>query len=116
MDRISPLRDVTDAEIEAFWHDGVVCLRSILPAELLDSMVQPVEDALVSTAMADLSEMGDALASGGVTRVVDGAVDGAGVYLFEYVVHGTPAASISIRASSRRATARTARGMVDACS
>jgi hypothetical protein len=42
-------------------------------------MVQPVEDALVSTAMADLSEMGDALASGGVDRVVDGAVDGLGV-------------------------------------
>ena len=79
MDRIAPLRDVTDAEIEAFWRDGVVCLRSILPAELLAPMVQPVEDALVSTAMADLSEMGDALASGGVDRVVDGAVDGLGV-------------------------------------
>jgi ectoine hydroxylase-related dioxygenase (phytanoyl-CoA dioxygenase family) len=79
MDRIAPLRVVTDAEIEAFWRDGVVCLRSILPAELLDSMVQPVEDALVSTAMADLSEMGDALASGGVARVVDSAVDGTGM-------------------------------------
>lgn len=79
MDRIEPLRDVTDAEIETFWRDGVVCLRSIMPAAVLESMVQPVEDALVSSATADLSEMGDALADGGVTRVVDAAVDDAGI-------------------------------------
>ena len=75
MDRIAPLRDVTDAEVETFWRDGVVCLRSIMPSELIAAMEQPVEDALVSAATADLSEMGDALESGGVHRVVDGAVE-----------------------------------------
>ncbi len=74
MAHIAPLRAVTEAEIEAFWRDGVVCLRSIMPAAVLESMVQPVEDALVSSAMADLSEMGDALGSGGVELVTDGAV------------------------------------------
>lgn len=75
MDHIAPLRAVTDAEVDTFWRDGVVCLRSIMPAAVLESMVQPVEDALRSSAMADLSEMGDALGSGGVELVTDGAVD-----------------------------------------
>ncbi len=79
MDRIAPLRAVTDAEVEAFWRDGVVCLRSIMPASVLDSMVKPVEDALISTAMADLSEMGDALEDGGFVRVIDAAVEDAEV-------------------------------------
>jgi len=79
MAHIAALRAVTEAEIEAFWRDGVVCLRSIMPAEVLDSMVQPVEDALVSSAMADLSEMGDALESGGVQLVTDRAVDDSGI-------------------------------------
>jgi ectoine hydroxylase-related dioxygenase (phytanoyl-CoA dioxygenase family) len=79
MDRIAPSRRVTEAEIETFWRDGVVCLRQILPLDLIAAMEQPVEDALVSRAMADLSEMGDALESGGVTRVLDDAVDDASV-------------------------------------
>ena len=79
MERIAPVRAVTEAEIETFWRDGVVCLRQILPLDLISTMEQPVEDALVSRAMADLSEMGDALESGGVTRVLDDAVDAASV-------------------------------------
>lgn len=74
-DRIAPLREVTEVEIETFWRDGVVCLRSILPLDLLDAMVQPVEEALRSRATADLSQMGDALGEGGVERAVDPGVD-----------------------------------------
>ena len=75
MDRVSPLRPVTDEEVETFWRDGVVCLRSILPVELVDSMAQPIEEALVGSEMADLSEMADALEKGaGAARIVDDAV------------------------------------------
>ena len=79
MDRIPALRAVTEAEVEAFWRDGVVCLRQILPLSALAAMERPVEDALVSRAMADLSEMGDALATGGVERVLDDSVDAVSV-------------------------------------
>lgn len=80
MQRVHPTRPVTDAEVEAFWRDGVVCLRGILPIDLVESMAQPVEEALVSASMADLSEMADALESGaGASRNVDEAVVSSGV-------------------------------------
>ena len=75
MNRVSPLRPVTQEEVETFWRDGVVCLRSILPVELVASMAQPIEDALAGSAMADLSEMADALEEGaGAVRIIDAAV------------------------------------------
>lgn len=75
MDRVSPLRPVTQDEIETFWRDGVVCLRSILPVDFVASMAQPIEDALAGSEMADLSEMADALEQGaGAARIVDDAV------------------------------------------
>ena len=80
MERVSPTRPVTDAEVEAFWRDGVVCLRGILPIDVVESMSQPVEDALIGPSMADLSEMADALEQGaGAARNVDDAVVGSGV-------------------------------------
>ena len=79
MERIAPTRAVTQEEVDTFWRDGVVCLRSILPLDLVSSMEAPVEDALSGPAMANLSEMADALESGGVTRLVDESVASSGV-------------------------------------
>jgi ectoine hydroxylase-related dioxygenase (phytanoyl-CoA dioxygenase family) len=62
---MSVTREVTTEEIEAFWRDGVVCLRGILDPVLVGSMAAPI-DALVDTPeLADLTAMGDALAAGG---------------------------------------------------
>lgn len=75
MERVAPTRSVTQDEIETFWRDGVVCLRSILPVAFVQSMADPIEDALASPAMADLSEMADALEAGaGATRNIDDSV------------------------------------------
>jgi ectoine hydroxylase-related dioxygenase (phytanoyl-CoA dioxygenase family) len=80
MERIPALREVTDAEVESFWRDGVVCLRRIIPPDLLEDMVGPVEEALMGTATADLSGMGDALEAGaGAERAVDAAVTASGI-------------------------------------
>ena len=79
MERISPTRSVTQDEVATFWRDGVVCLRSIIPVERVESMAEPIEEALVGSAMADLSEMADALESGaGATRNVDELVVASG--------------------------------------
>ena len=61
----SPVRPITDAEIDAFWADGVVCLRGVLDPALLAAMEAPVEVALAGDESADLSEMGRALAAAG---------------------------------------------------
>lgn len=75
-----PLRPVTDEEIEAFWRDGVVCLRQVLPRHWVEAMAGPVEEALVSAATTDLSSFGDDLeANAGAVRVVDEDVRAAGI-------------------------------------
>ena len=80
MERVAPLRSVTQDEIDAFWRDGVVCLRSILPVELVESMAAPIDAALDTSTMADLSEMADLLESGaGATRMIDEAVAASGL-------------------------------------
>lgn len=80
MDRIAPTRAVTQDEIDTFWRDGVVCLRSILPLDLVAAMAAPIDEALDGSAMADLSDMADALESGaGAARIVDDAVTESGV-------------------------------------
>ncbi|MEY4130646.1 MAG: hypothetical protein RLZZ31_770 [Actinomycetota bacterium] len=80
MNRVAPLRPVSQEEIDTFWRDGVVCLRSILPVELVESMAAPIEEALSGSTMADLSEMADLLETGaGATRNVDDAVASSGV-------------------------------------
>jgi ectoine hydroxylase-related dioxygenase (phytanoyl-CoA dioxygenase family) len=55
------MNEVAPAEIETFWRDGVVCLRNVLPLELLRAMEAPVEVALASAQSADLSAMALAL-------------------------------------------------------
>jgi ectoine hydroxylase-related dioxygenase (phytanoyl-CoA dioxygenase family) len=69
-----PLRPITDDEVEAFWRDGVVCLRGVMPPDWLERMAGPVEDALVHPTMTDLSSMGDGLAAAGADLLVDQAV------------------------------------------
>ncbi|MEX1217737.1 MAG: phytanoyl-CoA dioxygenase family protein [Acidimicrobiales bacterium] len=79
MDRIKPTRSVTPEEVEAFWRDGVVCLRSILPVDLVLSMAQPIDEALESSATTDLTEMADQLeAQAGAARNVDEGVVASG--------------------------------------
>jgi ectoine hydroxylase-related dioxygenase (phytanoyl-CoA dioxygenase family) len=54
---------VTDAEIETFWRDGVVCLRGVLAPEVLDATAATVEVVIASTQSADLSAIAGAPAS-----------------------------------------------------
>lgn len=61
----APVRAITDAEVDAFWTNGVVCLRGVLEPALLDAMTGPVDAAVAGTESADLSEMGRALAAAG---------------------------------------------------
>jgi ectoine hydroxylase-related dioxygenase (phytanoyl-CoA dioxygenase family) len=67
-----PVRAITDAEVDAFWTDGVVCLRGVLDPALLAAMEGPVDEALAGTESADLSEMGRALAAAGESVPTDG--------------------------------------------
>ena len=55
----------TPEEIATFVTDGVVCLRGALDVDAVGAMAGPVEQALASTAVADLSEMGRALEAAG---------------------------------------------------
>lgn len=59
------LREVTADEIEAFWRDGIVCLRNILDPQLLHDMSEPVAALIGTSGVADLSAMGDAIAASG---------------------------------------------------
>jgi ectoine hydroxylase-related dioxygenase (phytanoyl-CoA dioxygenase family) len=68
-----PLRAITDDDVTAFWRDGVVCLRQIMPRAWLERMAAPIEEALAHPTMTDLSAMGDGLASTGATLLVDAA-------------------------------------------
>lgn len=65
-------RSITAEERAAFDDDGVVCLRGALDAAALQAMARPVEHALTSRAMADLSAMGRALEASGETVLRDG--------------------------------------------
>jgi len=55
-------RAVTAREVERFWDDGVVHLPGIIDTEVLADLEPAIEDMLVGTTVADLSEMGDQLA------------------------------------------------------
>lgn len=76
----TPLRPVTDDEVAAFWRDGVVCLRAILPAAWLERMAGAVERALVDpVTTTDLSALGAGLEQAGASVLVDANVVAAGV-------------------------------------
>ncbi len=49
---------VSDKEIEAFWRDGVVVIRGVLSDKTLAAMAQPVDRALGSEEMNNMTEMG----------------------------------------------------------
>jgi ectoine hydroxylase-related dioxygenase (phytanoyl-CoA dioxygenase family) len=51
---------VSAEEVDTFWRDGVVCLRGVLPRELLDAMAGPVEHAIAGEQSADLSALAGA--------------------------------------------------------
>ena len=61
---------VTSDEVETFWRDGVVCLRGVLPSELLGALAEPVEQAIAGEQSADLSALAGAAA--GQARFVAG--------------------------------------------
>jgi ectoine hydroxylase-related dioxygenase (phytanoyl-CoA dioxygenase family) len=54
---------ISPADIEAFWRDGVVCLRGLLPGDLLEAMAAPVEAAASGAQSADLSALAGAAPS-----------------------------------------------------
>lgn len=69
----SPVRPITAAEVDGFWHDGVVCLRGVLDPAVVAGMAGPVQRLVdgLSPGLADLSAMGDALAKGGQEVLAD---------------------------------------------
>ncbi len=70
-DSTRPVRPITEAEVDTFWADGVVCLRGVLVPRVLEEMISPVEEALLAKESADLSEMGRALAAAGESIATD---------------------------------------------
>lgn len=55
---LAPLRDVTDEEVKAFWRDGVVCLRAIMPTGWLEILADAVEHYLHSERAFSLTAFG----------------------------------------------------------
>ena len=43
---VHPLAPIPDADVDAFWRDGVICLRGLFDAEWIDHMRAAVEDDL----------------------------------------------------------------------
>lgn len=76
-----PTRAVTPDEIDAFWADGVVCLRGALDPDVVAAMSGPVEVALRAKESADLSEMGRALAAAGAAVPTEGTGTSAGRFV-----------------------------------
>lgn len=52
---------VTSDEVEQFWNDGVVCLRGVIPVELIEAMACPVEQALSGEEAVDMAALSDSL-------------------------------------------------------
>ena len=66
MGKKTPGSLISDADIEAFWRDGVVCLREVVPQSWRDSVAEAVEDWLHSPDCLDYTAYGTdmALAAG----------------------------------------------------
>jgi len=43
---VYPLAPITDADVDAFWRDGVICLRGLFDADWIEHMRDAVEDDL----------------------------------------------------------------------
>lgn len=50
------VREITEDEIDAFWRDGVVCLRGVIDPEWLESLSEPIDRLLGSGQALDLFE------------------------------------------------------------
>lgn len=66
----------TGDEIEAFWADGVVCLRGVLPAVWIDRLAAAVEDVLAAGEGTDLSQMAEGIDAGGGPVLRDASAAG----------------------------------------
>ncbi len=75
MMNLAGLRRLPDEEeIEAFWRDGVVCLRGVLDSDYVMSMAGGVERMItesIGTTMFDMTAMGEDLARAGETILSD---------------------------------------------
>jgi len=63
---------ISDADIETFWRDGVVCLRGVVPQDWLAMIEAPVEATLTSGGAADLGVLAGPGESGGTGRFAAG--------------------------------------------
>lgn len=54
-----PVRAVTDDEVAAFWRDGVVALRGILPLRWLEALADPVERTLHEGGTVDMGQLSE---------------------------------------------------------
>jgi ectoine hydroxylase-related dioxygenase (phytanoyl-CoA dioxygenase family) len=73
------LRLPTAEEAEAFWRDGVVCLRGVLDPAYVLAMAPAVERLIresLGTTMVDMSAMGEELARAGETVLSDARAGG----------------------------------------
>ena len=73
------LRLPTAEEVEAFWRDGVVCLRGVLDPACVLAMAPAVERLIresLGTTMVDMSAMGEELARAGETVLSDATASG----------------------------------------
>ena len=56
---------VRDEDVDAFWRDGVVCLRGVLPADWTGRLAAAVEDVIAARDGTDLSAMASQIDAGG---------------------------------------------------
>ncbi len=74
-------RPITAEEIDAYERDGVVCLRQVVPHEWLERMVEPIERELAPARSTDLSQMAEAIESGGGAALKDETVASGGRFV-----------------------------------
>ena len=56
------MHNIGDEEVETFWRDGVVCLRSAVSREWVELVAQAMEDWLASPQRFDLTQYGEDVA------------------------------------------------------
>jgi ectoine hydroxylase-related dioxygenase (phytanoyl-CoA dioxygenase family) len=66
----APSRPITQAEIDTFWRDGVVCLRNVVPLEWLNAISSPIDTALAEKALnlTNLEEESQATGGSGAVK------------------------------------------------
>jgi ectoine hydroxylase-related dioxygenase (phytanoyl-CoA dioxygenase family) len=64
---------VTDADVDTFWRDGVVCLRGVIPRSWRDSVAEALEEWLHSPECLDFTAYGTEVARQGGAEVLTDA-------------------------------------------